>query len=116
MSLWAAVQDPLRGRTSLTKVFWLYGVLGSILVSAMGLLIDSSNVSAMRSYIVFGLLFSIYVTIATYQCAGNCDSKFLARLVRISAVISLLLLPVFAYLELSGALDQAIANLGSGEL
>ena len=116
MSLWTAVQDPLRGKTSLTKVFWLYGVLGSILVSAMGLVIDSGNVFAMRSYIVFGLLFSIYVTIATYQCAGNCDSKFLARLVRISAVISLLLLPVFAYLELSGALDLAIANLGSGEL
>lgn len=116
MSLWTAVQEPLRGRTSLTRVFWLYGVLGSILVSAMGLVIDSNNVFAMRSYTVFGLLFSVYVTVATYQCAGNCGSKFLARLVRISAVISLLLLPLFAYLELSGALDLAIANLGSGGL
>jgi hypothetical protein len=115
MSLWTAVQDPLRGKTSLAKVFWLYGLLGSVLVSAIGLAFDSSNVFAMRSYSVFGLLFSVYVTIATYQCAGNCESKFLAQFVRISAVISLVLLPVFAYLEFTGALDLALANLG-GEL
>jgi hypothetical protein len=115
MSLWSAVQDPLRGKTSLSKVFWLYGLLGSILVSAIGLVFDSSNVFAMRSYSLFGLLFSVYVTIATYQCAGNCESKFLAQFVRISAVISLVLLPVLAYLEFTGALDLALANL-SGEL
>jgi hypothetical protein len=116
MSLWTAVEDPIRGKTSLAKVIWLYGLLGSVLVSAIGLAIDSSNVFAMRSYSVFGLLFSVYVTIATYQCAGNCQSKFLARLVRMSAVISLVLLPVFAYLEFTGALDLAIANLGGGDL
>lgn len=115
MSLWTAIEDPLRGKTSLSKVFWLYGLLGSVLVSAIGLAFDPGNVFAMRCYTVFGLLFSVYVTIATYQCAGNCESKFLARLVRISAVISLVLLPLFAYLEFSGALDLAFANLG-GEL
>jgi hypothetical protein len=115
MSLWTAIQDPLRGKTSLAKVFWLYGLLGSILVSVIGLAFDSSNVFAMRFYTVFGLLFSVYVTIATYQCAGNCGSKSLAQFVRISAVISLVLLPVLAYLELTGALDLALANL-SGEL
>jgi succinate-acetate transporter protein len=115
MSLWTAIQDPLRGKTSLAKVFWVYGLLGSVLVSAIGLVIDSGNVFAMRVYTVFGLLFSVYVTIATYQCAGNCGSKSLAQFVRISAVISLVLLPVVAYLELSGALDLALANL-NGEL
>jgi succinate-acetate transporter protein len=115
MSLWTSIQDPLRGKTSLAKVFWVYGLLGSVLVSAIGLVIDSGNVFAMRVYTVFGLLFSVYVTIATYQCAGNCGSKSLAQFVRISAVISLVLLPVVAYLELSGALDLALANL-NGEL
>jgi hypothetical protein len=115
MSLWTAIQDPLRGKTSLAKVFWLYGLLGSVLVSVIGLAFDSSNVFAMRVYTIFGLLFSVYVTIATYQCAGNCGSKSLAQFVRISAVISLVLLPVLAYLELTGALDLAVANL-SGEL
>jgi hypothetical protein len=107
--------DPLRGKTSLGRVFWVYGVLGSIVVSALGLFIDSGNQFATRLYIVFGLLFSIYVTVATYQCAGNCQSKGVARLVRVSAIISLVLLPVFAYLELTGALDLALSNV-SGEL
>ncbi len=113
MSIWTAIQDPVRGKTSLAKVFWLYGLLGSILVSAIGMVFDSSNVFAMRAYTVFGLLFSVYVTIATYQCAGNCGSKFLAQLVRISAVISLVALPVLAYLEFTGAFDLALANLGN---
>ena len=115
MSVWTAIKDPLQGKTSLAKVFWLYGLVGSILVSAIGLAVDPGNVFAMRVYIVFGLLFSVYVTVATYQCAGNCQSKFLARLVRLSAIISLLALPVFAYLEFTGALDRAITTV-SGEL
>jgi hypothetical protein len=115
MSIWTAIKDPLQGKTSLAKVFWLYGLVGSILVSAIGLAVDPGNEFAMRVYIVFGLLFSVYVTVATYQCAGNCQSKFLARFVRLSAIISLLALPVFAYLEFTGALDLAFKSV-SGEL
>jgi hypothetical protein len=111
MSLRTFLTDPLRGKTSLSRVFWLYGVLGSILVSAIGLGVDSGNQFLTRVYIVFGLLFSVYVTIASYQCAGNCRSKVLARFVRVSAVISLALLPVFAYLEFTGALDVALSSL-----
>jgi len=115
MRNWAAIMDPLRGKTSLGRVFWVYGVLGSIVVSALGLLIDSGNEFATRLYIVFGLLFSVYVTVATYRCAGNCRSKSVARFVRISAIITLVLLPVFAYLEFTGAIDLALSNVG-GEL
>jgi hypothetical protein len=114
-SVWTAIKDPLQGKTSLTKVFWVYGILGSILVSAVGLVFDPGNEFAMRLYILFGLVFSVYVTVATYRCAGNCQSQSLARLVRISAIISLVALPVFAYLEFTGALDLAFSNVG-GEL
>jgi hypothetical protein len=113
--VWTAIKEPLQGKTSLSKVFWVYGILGSILVSAVGLLFDPGNQFAMRCYILFGLAFSVYVTVATYRCAGNCQSQSLARLVRISAIISLVALPVFAYLEFTGALDLAFSNLG-GEL
>jgi hypothetical protein len=114
MSIRDAVLDPLRGKTSLARVFWVYGLLGSVVVSMAGLLIDSGSELIMRSYIIFGLLFSIYVTVATYQCAGNCRSKIVARLARISAIISIVVLPLFAYLEFSGALDTAFISL-SGE-
>jgi len=110
MSLWAAIRDPLQGKISLSKVAWLYGIGGSLLVSALGLLLPGSEV-ARRSYVVFGLVFSIYVTVASYQCAGNCRSKALARLARICAVVSLVLLPVFAYLDFTGALELAWTGL-----
>jgi hypothetical protein len=112
-SLRAFLLEPLQGKTSLGTVFWLYGVVGSILVSAIGLVFDPGNQFAMRAYTVFGLLFSVYVTIATYQCAGNCRSKIMAGFVRFSAVISLVALPVFAYLEFTGAIDQALSTVGS---
>jgi len=107
MSVWDAFRDPLQGKTSLSKVIWLYGLGGSLLVSALGLFVPGSEV-ARRSYVVFGLVFSVYVTVATYQCAGNCRSKAFARFVRICAVLSLVLLPVMAYLDFTGALDFAL--------
>jgi hypothetical protein len=114
MSLGSFLTEPLRGKTSLSRVFWLYGIVGSILVSALGLAIDPGNELATWIYTVFGLLFSVYVTVATYQCAPNCRSTFLARLARISAVASLVMLPVLAYLYFSGAIGVALVTL-SGE-
>jgi len=110
MSLWTAIRDPLQGKTSLSKVIWLYGLVGSLIVSVLGLLLPGGEL-ARRAYVVFGLIFSIYVTVATYQCAGNCRSKALAWFVRVSAVITLVLLPVFAYLDFTGALDLALTGL-----
>ena len=111
VSVGSFLSEPLLGKTSLSKVFWLYGLLGSILVSAVGLAVDPGNELATRIYVVFELLFGVYVTVATYQCASNCRSKLLARLARISAVISLLMLPVLAYLYFSGAIGVALVTL-----
>ncbi len=108
MKVWSALSDPLQGKTSLSTVVWGYGLLGSILYGAIELFLDPGNEFAMRTYTVGGLLLSIYVTVATYRCAGNCKSKFWARMARISAVLSLLLLPVLAYLDLTGALSLAM--------
>ena len=108
MKVWSALSDPLEGKTSLSTVVWGYWLLGSILYGAIELFLDPGNEFAMRMYTVGGLLFSIYVSVATYRCAGNCKSKFWGRMARVSAVLSLLLLPVFAYLELTGALSLAM--------
>jgi hypothetical protein len=105
MSIWPVLSDPLQGKTSLSKVVWGYGLLGSILYGLIELFLDPGNEFAMGMYSVGGLLFTIYVTVATYRCADNCASKFWGRMARISAVLSLLLLPVLAYLAWSGALS-----------
>jgi hypothetical protein len=52
--------------------------------------------------------------VATYVCAKNSRSPLLARFVRISAVITLLLLPVLTYFELTGALT--LSSLMQGQL
>jgi hypothetical protein len=98
--------EPMQGKTSLARVFWVYGVLGSVLLSALGLVLDPGNVFVMRLYIVVSYVFTIYVLVATYRCAGNCRSASMARFIRVSAIVSLLALPAIAYLEFSGALEH----------
>ena len=95
----------------MSKVFWLYGIVGSLLYGAIEFFIDPGSIWLNRAYIILGLLFSVYVTVATYQCAGNCGSPWLAKLVRVSAVITLILLPVATYLELSGALSSLLQDV-----
>jgi len=111
-SLGSFFTDPLQGKTSLARVFWVYGILGSILLAACGLALDPGSELVMRAYGIFGLLFSVYVTVATYRCADNCGSKILPGLVRFSAIVSLLLLVVIAYLDYTGAIDQFLSTMG----
>jgi hypothetical protein len=103
MTISEFLQEPLQGKTSLSRVIWLYGIVGSLLFSAIELFLNPENQFVMRVYTVLGLFFGIYVTVATYRCAKNSKSLSLARLVRVCAVISLVLLPVLTYFELTGA-------------
>jgi hypothetical protein len=104
MTITAFLKEPLQGKTSLSRVIWLYGILGSILYGAIELFLNPENQFVMRLYSIGGLVLTTYVIVATYQCAGNSRSPLLARVVRVSAVISLLLLPLIAYLALTGSL------------
>lgn len=114
MTLAEFLKEPLEGKTSLGRVIWLYGILGSLLFGSIELFLNPENQFVMHFYTILGLIFSIYVTLATYRCAKNARSPFVARFVRVCAVISLILLPVLAYLELSGALDRMLAGLLGG--
>lgn len=105
MRNWAFFWDPLRGKTSVGRVIGVYGILGSLLYGALALLFDLTNERIMWIYNAGGLLLSVYVTIATYQCARNCRTVFMRNLIRVSAVLSLLLLPLLTYIALTGAID-----------
>ena len=102
---------PLEGRLSVSKVFWVYGVIGSLLYGCLEFIIDPSNSFLMRAYTIGGFLYSAYVIVGTYRCAVNCKTPRMARFVRVSCVISLLLLPFLTYMELSGALDSELSQL-----
>lgn len=116
MTLANFLKEPLEGKTSLSRVIWLYGIVGSLLFGSIELFLNPENQFIMRIYTILGLFFSLYVTVATYRCAGNARSPLVARFVRVCAVISVLLLPVLAYLELAGALDRMLAGLLGGQL
>jgi hypothetical protein len=107
------IMDPLRGKSTLGRVIGWYGIVGSLVYSAFGLLIDVESVRAMQAYTIGGLLLSVYVTIATYRCAASMRSPFGRNFVRVSALLSLALLPLLAYLALSGALT--LTSLGGIE-
>jgi hypothetical protein len=116
MTLNGFLKEPLEGKTSLSRVIWLYGIVGSLLFGSIELFLDPENQFIMRVYTILGLFFSLYVTVATYRCAKNARSPLVARFVRICAVISMFLLPVLVYLELSGALDRMLGGLLGGQL
>lgn len=108
------VKEPMEGKTSLSRVFWLYSVVGSLLFGSIELFLNPENQFVMRSYSILGVFFTVYVTVATYRCANNCRSPTLARLARVGAVISLLLLPVLTYFDFTGSLS--LADMMGGQL
>jgi len=107
-------REPLQGKTSPSRIFWLYGIVGSLLLGSVELFLNPEHQSVIRVYTILTYFFYAYVIVATYICAKNCKSPLIGRLVRVSAVISLVLLPAFLYLELNGAV--LLTNLMEGQL
>jgi hypothetical protein len=108
------VKEPLEGKTSLSRVIWLYGIVGSLLYGCLELFLNPENQFVMRAYTIVGVIFTAYCIVGTYRCAKNTKSLWMARSARIGAIILLLLLPLLTYLELSGAVT--IADLLGGQL
>jgi hypothetical protein len=114
MTLTQFIKDPLEGKTSLSRVIWLYGFLGSLLYGSLELFLNPENQFLMRGYSIVGLIFTVYCIVGTYRCAKNAKSPWAARSARIGAIIVLLLLPVLTYLDFTGSLT--IADLLGGQL
>ena len=114
MTIAQFIKEPLEGKTSLSRVIWLYGLLGSLLYGSLELFLNPENQFVMRAYTIVGLIFTVYCIVGTYRCAHNTKSPWMARSARIGSIILLLLLPVLTYFELTGA--STIADLLGGQL
>jgi hypothetical protein len=101
MSFPQNLREPLQGRTSLRKVFWLYGLAASIVYGVLGLAVPAGSVVAAGVYLVGGIILGIYQLIALWQCAFNGRSRSVGVLVRISVVASVLLIPVIVYVMMT---------------
>jgi len=108
------VKQPLEGKTSLSRVIWLYGLVGSLVYGSLELFLNPENQFVMRVYTIVGLIFTVYCIVGTYRCAKNTKSPWVARSARIGAIILLLLLPLLVYLELTGSLT--LSGLLGGQL
>ncbi len=105
------LKDPLLGKASLNRVFWLYGVMGSLIYGALEMFLDTANRVVMGIYVIGGFFLSLYVAVATFRCAKNCRSKFWALMAQGSAVLSLILLPYLTYLEFTGGLSSLLLGV-----
>ena len=86
--------DALRGKLSLGRAFWLYGVGISVVYSLVGLLISTRNLFVATVYLLFGIALGVLQTVVLWRCAYNSRSRFLGRLVRTAMVASLILLAI----------------------
>jgi len=102
---------PLEGKLSVSRVFVVYGVVGSLVYGCLEFTLDPSNSFLMRAYTLGGALYSAYVIVATYRCAVNCKTPRMAQFVRVSCIISLVILPVVTYMELSGVFESELSQL-----
>jgi hypothetical protein len=94
--------DPLAGKTSLGRAFWLYGVGGSILYSVVALLLPETP-SGFAVYVLLGLALGVLQSLILWRCAPNSRSAFLGRLVRASVVVGLIMVPLVLYLLFTSA-------------
>jgi len=108
------VKQPLEGKTSLSRVIWLYGLVGSLVYGSLELFLNPENTVVMRAYTILGFIFTVYVIVGSYRCAKNSKSAWAARSARVGAIIMLLLLPLLFYLDLTGSLT--LSGLLGGQL
>ena len=93
--------DPLRGKTSLGRAFWGYGLGVTVAYSILGWLLDPTTVTAIVVYTLIGLVLGILQSVILWRCAPNSRSAFLGRLVRATVVVGLILVPLMLYVLIS---------------
>ncbi len=101
----------MEGKLSVSRVFVVYGILGSLLYGCLEFFINPLNSFAMRLYTIGGFLYSAYVIVATYRCAINCKTRRMAQFVRISCIVSLVLLSFLTYMDLNGTFESELSQL-----
>jgi len=91
------VLSPFFGTTSLSKVFWFYGLGVSCSYTLLGAILDPQSETARMGYAVGGLLIGISWCVMLWRCAFNSPYPFLGRFVRTTVVFVLLALPLVLY-------------------
>lgn len=89
--------DALKGKASLSRAFWLYGVGISVVYSVIGLLVDMQNLPVVVIYLLIGLALGVLQTIILWRSASNSRSRFLGRLVHTLMVFGFIVVALMLY-------------------
>ena len=92
-----SLAEPLRGKTSLWKVIWIYGFGASLVYTLLGWVFAPGTPVGIGLYFVLGLALGIVQSVMLWQCAYNSQFPAAGRLLRLIVVIGLLMLPVMLY-------------------
>lgn len=100
--------DPLRGRTRLWRVVWLYGFVVSVCYYAIAVFFLPGSNFTTRLLVFGGLILALFQLAALWQCAYNGRSRSLARFVRTAVVVAFVLVPLLVYLVMTDAIAFSI--------
>jgi hypothetical protein len=96
-----ALLDPLRGKTALWKVIWIYGFGVSLIYTVLGWIFVPETALAIGIYVVLGLALGVVQSLMMWQCAYNSRFPAAGRLLRVVVVAGLLAIPLMLYVLFS---------------
>ena len=95
--MWSALTDPIRGKTPLWKVIWVYGFGVSVVYTVLGMILVPETPVGIGVYILLGLALGIVQSVMLWKCAYNSRYPSAGKLLRIVAVAGLLVIPLMLY-------------------
>jgi hypothetical protein len=96
--MWSqALTDPLRGKTALRKVIWIYGFGASIVYTVLGWIFVPETPAGISVYFLLGLALGIVQSVMLWKCAYNSRFPTAGRLLRVLVVVGLLTVPLMLY-------------------
>jgi len=95
--MWSALSDPMRGKTPLWKVIWVYGFGVSVVYTVLGMILVPETPVGIGVYILLGLALGIVQSVMLWKCAYNSRYPSTGKLLRIVAVAGLLAIPLMLY-------------------
>jgi hypothetical protein len=94
---WQRLTDPFRGRTSLSRVFWLWGCGLSLGYAILGWAFEPRSPMAIFIYLLAGVVISLVQSAVFWQCAFNSRFRSLGILTRVGVILGLLTVPMILY-------------------
>ncbi len=103
---------PWRGQEKLWKAYWLYGVIGAIILQVLLSVLGSIGFVGLILGGALTLVFAVWSNVSIWRCAWNANAKFWGYLVRVLVVLSI---PTYLFMIIGlfglGALGGAASGL-----